>query len=353
MCVCNPLDLSVKNHILTDQWEFQDPKIALTKKTSYGVGTFCLGFLWVSEMAIEQIPYSLDLWVLGHPQATELMDRIAQLEAQVSDRRGSRGFHGAMALEPRRLHQRKNWGLCQVGWVETSSLVDFFRFFLCFLGIWSYFMLFLHVGDSETAVFGNWMMVETSWSWPDAKHHPSIPRTFGRCQRQWFPSLVTEVPPSWRVGLSGHRSGVFKSSRNVSTLGFERDGFFPVFSHAFSCSTLDEINCHHGFFQATEPPASAIGSPGGDPPIGSQVSAALLLKSRKILRLAVVESGLLKSPDSCNKNVSGKISRPHWVSLTAMVGIGFVPKMVEHFRWVNCCWFVDNGFTNYSSHQLF
>ena len=131
MCVCNPLDLSVKNHILTDQWEFQDPKIALTKKTSYGVGTFCLGFLWVSEMAIEQIPYSLDLWVLGHPQATELMDRIAQLEAQVSDRRGSRGFHGAMALEPRRLHQRKNWGLCQVGWVETSSLVDFFRFFLC------------------------------------------------------------------------------------------------------------------------------------------------------------------------------------------------------------------------------
>jgi hypothetical protein len=41
------------------------------------------------------------------------------------------------------------------------------------------------------------------------------------------------------------------------------------------------------------------------------------------------------------------------VSLTAMVGIGFVPKMVEHFRWVNCCWFVDNGFTNYSSHQLF
>jgi hypothetical protein len=59
--VCNPLDLSVKHHILTDQWEFQDPKIALTKKTSYGVGTFCLGFLWVSEMAIEQIPYSLDL----------------------------------------------------------------------------------------------------------------------------------------------------------------------------------------------------------------------------------------------------------------------------------------------------
>ena len=82
-----------------------------------------------------------------------------------------------------------------------------------------------------------------------------------------------------------------------------------------------------------------------------EVSAALLLKSRKILRLAVVESGLHRTPDFCNTCFWKNMWRPH-CDATAMLGIGFVPKMVEHFRWVKCCWFVDNGCTNYNSHQL-
>ena len=107
-------------------------------------------------------------------------------------------------MEPRRLHQRNNWGLCQVGWVETSSLVVFFRFFLCswvFEAISCYFCMLGIVKQQFFLLNGGGdflkLMLMEEIQGPDAKHHPSIPGTFGTNG-----SMVTEVPPSWRVGLS-------------------------------------------------------------------------------------------------------------------------------------------------------
>lgn len=60
VCVI-PLIYLLKIIHFRDQWEFQDPKIALKHLPSYGVYVLFVYFFGVSEMAIEQIQYSLDL----------------------------------------------------------------------------------------------------------------------------------------------------------------------------------------------------------------------------------------------------------------------------------------------------
>ena len=160
------------------------------------------------------------------------MDRIAQLEAQVSDRRGSRGFHGAMALTPRRVHQRNNWGLCQVGWVETSSLVDFFRFFLCswvFEAISCYFCMLGIVKQQ-------FLVIEWWWRLPEAdRMQNTTPRSLehlaganGNGSLPWW--LRCHPPGVSASAVTG--LGFSNPSRTVQHLAL-KDGFSLCFSMFF------------------------------------------------------------------------------------------------------------------------
>ena len=206
-------------------------------------------------------------------------------------------------------------------------------------------MLFLHVGDSETAV----LVIEWWWRLPEAdRMQNTTPRSLehlaganGNGSLPWW--LRCHPPGVSASAVTG--LGFSNPSRTVQHLAL-KDGFSLCFSMFFRVRP---------WMKKLSPPRFARR-------LNRQQAQLDRLEATRSIRSFVAEVQKNLKVGCCWIRTPSDSWLLQYMFLEKYVatslrrhcdaGDWVVPKMVEHFRWVNCCWFVDNGCTNYNSHQL-